>query len=76
MTTASNSYLTGYQDVVHGSEGYFHCGEPMAPPGPRAQTTQRTFPSDGPSGAEDSLEVYLATRFLRCRCGFQVELPR
>lgn len=73
---AVTAHEAAHQDVVHGSEGYVHCGEPMAPPGPRTPTTQRTFPSPGPSGLEDSLEVYLATRVLRCRCGFQVELPR
>ena len=25
--------------------------------------------------AEDELDVYLATRVLRCACGFQMELP-
>lgn len=46
----------------------------MSVPEPRAQTTVRTFPAS--SDAEDSLAVYLATQVLRCRCGFQVEVPR
>jgi hypothetical protein len=25
--------------------------------------------------AEDTLDVYLSTRVLRCSCGFQMELP-
>jgi hypothetical protein len=48
----------------------------MARPGPRTENTVRTFPSHDHSDAEDSLAAYLATQVLRCRCGFQVELPR
>jgi hypothetical protein len=46
----------------------------MSVPEPRAHTTLRTFPTS--SDAEDSLAAYLATRVLRCLCGFQVEVPR
>jgi hypothetical protein len=46
----------------------------MSLPEPRAQTTLRTFTTR--SDAEDSLAAYLATQVLRCRCGFQVEVPR
>lgn len=48
----------------------------MARPEPRTESSVRTFPSHDHSDAEDSLAAYLATQVLRCRCGFQVELPR
>jgi hypothetical protein len=60
-------------NLVHESGGYFHCGEVMTPPGPRAESTVVTFP--GQPGLTDTLAAYLATKVLRCRCGFQMELP-
>jgi hypothetical protein len=62
------------EGLVHQDDGYLHCGEPMFLPGPRADTTLRTFPAQ--HGPADSLAAYLATQVLRCRCGFQMELPR
>jgi hypothetical protein len=62
------------EGLVHQDDGYFHCGEPMFLPGPRAETTLRTFPVQ--HGPPESLAAYLATKVLRCRCGFQMELPR
>jgi len=55
---------------------YFHCGEPMAPPGPQVEALLRTFPAQDQPGSLDSLAAYLATKVLRCRCGFQMEVPR
>jgi hypothetical protein len=63
-------------NLVHRDNGYVHCGEPMVSPGPRLETTLRTFPIPDPASPGDSLAAYLATKVLRCRCGFQMELPR
>ena len=62
-------------NLVHRDTGYFHCGEPMVS---RAGDwrPRRTFPCPGPAGPGDSLAACLATKVLRCRCGFQMELPR
>ncbi|VXC57083.1 conserved hypothetical protein [Arthrobacter sp. 9AX] len=65
-----------YGDLVHRDNTYFHCGEPMVPAGPRPETSLRTFPAENHSPPEASLAAYFATKVLRCRCGFQMELPR
>jgi hypothetical protein len=64
------------RDLVHRDNGYFHCGKPVVGPGSQVETTLRTFPADDQAGPGESLASYLATRVLRCRCGFQMELPR
>jgi hypothetical protein len=64
------------RDLAHRDNEYFHCGEPMVVPGSRVETTLRTFPADDQAGPGESLASYLATRVLRCRCGFQMELPQ
>jgi hypothetical protein len=46
----------------------------MTAPDPRAKTTVVTFPAQ--PGPADTLAAYLATKVLRCRCEFQMELPR
>jgi hypothetical protein len=61
-------------NLVHQSGGYFLCGEVMTPPGPRAESTVVTFTRQ--PGPTDTLAAYLATEVLRCRCGFQMALPR
>ena len=52
---------------------YLHCGEPMTLGAPRDQTITASMPTDDDSSA--LLDVYLQTRVLHCRCGFQMELP-
>lgn len=51
---------------------YIHCGQPMQGAG----SAEHTFFS-GYGGRErpEHLGVYLATRVLRCACGFQMEIP-
>jgi hypothetical protein len=71
-TFPSRSGLHG--NLVHQSGGYFHCGEVMTPPNQRAEATVVTFP--GQPGPTDTMAAYLATKVLRCRCGFQMALPR
>lgn len=53
---------------------YVHCGEPMT----RGSTVRHTVASAfvGNVGEKHRLEVYLRTRVLHCRCGFQMEIPR
>jgi hypothetical protein len=62
------------EDLSHRSGGHLHCGELMNLPGLRAETIFRTFLSQ--LGAMDTLAAFLTTKVMRCRCGFQVELPR
>jgi hypothetical protein len=54
-------------------EGYIHCGEAMAPADPAMRNAYLPLTTD--PGPADLLGVYLQTRVLRCRCGFQMELP-
>lgn len=69
--------LTGLEqivDVLILGGHYMHCGQPME----RSRSgMHRLF---GPMTTDsrtddDSLDVYLSTRVLRCACGFQMELP-
>ncbi|MFF2030582.1 hypothetical protein [Arthrobacter sp. NPDC058192] len=53
--------------------GYIHCGEAMAPADPAMRNAYLPLTTD--PGPADLLGVYLQTRVLRCRCGFQMELP-
>lgn len=52
---------------------YVHCGEAMAPADPAMRNAFLPLTTD--PGPADHLGVYLQTRVLRCRCGFQMELP-
>jgi hypothetical protein len=60
-------------DVVHIGGSYIHCGEPMSTSDPELRYAfQPVTTVETPA---DDLGVYLQTIVLRCRCGFQVELP-
>jgi hypothetical protein len=61
-------------DVVHLGAQYIHCGEPMPPHDPTLRSSRTPVSTDMPAG--DFLEAYLRARVLRCRCGFQIEVPR
>jgi hypothetical protein len=63
----------GDGDVVHLAAAYIHCGEPMSPADPELGNAHR--PVSTQPGPVDVLGVYLRTRVLRCRCGFQMEIP-
>lgn len=59
-------------NAVDGS--YLHCREPMTM-GVTAERTILTTLSSR-SGKESELELYMRTRVLHCRCGFQIESAR
>lgn len=52
---------------------YLHCGEPMSTAA-AGHGGLYSVASAEESG-EESLDVYLRTRVLSCRCGFQMEIP-
>jgi len=52
---------------------YVHCGEAMTSADPALRNAHLQLTTD--PGPADVLGVYLQTRVLRCRCGFQMELP-
>lgn len=52
---------------------YLHCGEPMSTAGGEHRGLYSVVSADQYS--DGSLDVYLRTRVLRCRCGFQMEIP-
>lgn len=56
-------------DVLSIDGHYIHCGQPMTRFGADTHRVldDRYLP--------ESLGVYLATRVLRCDCGFQMEVP-
>lgn len=60
-------------DVVHRDAGYVHCQEPMSPVDPELRGVH--WPVSTEAGPTEFLSVYLRTRVLRCRCGFQMEIP-
>jgi hypothetical protein len=60
-------------DVVHRDAGYVHCQEPMAPVDPELRAVH--WPVSTETGPTRFLSVYLKTGVLRCRCGFQIEIP-
>lgn len=60
-------------DAVHRDAAYVHCHEPMSPADPGLWGLQ--WPVSTQAGPAEFLGVYLRTRVLRCRCGFQMELP-
>ena len=59
-------------DVLAFGGNYIHCGQPMTRAGAEVRRISSTYEEkDRP----DPLAVYLATRVLRCCCGFQMEIP-
>ena len=60
-------------DVLIFGGHYMHCGQPMAMAGSELRRLAAPMSTEG--AAEDTLDVYLSTRVLRCPCGFQMELP-
>jgi hypothetical protein len=60
-------------DLLHRDGAYLHCGEPMPPVDPDLGNAHTVFSTE--TGPADLLAVYLRTRVLRCRCGFQMEMP-
>lgn len=60
-------------DVVCRDAAYFHCQEPMSPADPELRGVD--WPVSTQAGPTEFLSVYLRTRVLRCRCGFQMEIP-
>ena len=51
---------------------YIHCGQPMTSAGAEMHSIHGTYRG---GNLPDALGVYLATRVLRCECGFQMEIP-
>lgn len=60
--------------AVHRDDAYSHCQEPMSAVDPERRSAHR--PVSTHAGTPDFLGDYLRTRVLRCRCGFQIEIPR
>lgn len=60
-------------DVLIFGGHYIHCGQPMRKAGQEMRRLSAPLSTEGTDG--DTLDVYLATRVLRCDCGFQMELP-
>lgn len=60
-------------DVVHLAGEYIHCGEPMSATDPELMNPFQSVSTD--EAPPDVFGVYLQTRVLRCRCGFQMEIP-
>lgn len=60
-------------DVLIFGGHYIHCGQPMRKAGSELRRLSAPLSTEGTDG--DPLDVYLATRVLRCDCGFQMELP-
>lgn len=51
---------------------YIHCGQPMRAAGAEVRSIHGTY---NERRLPETLGVYLATRVLRCVCGFQMEIP-
>lgn len=60
--------------AVHRDEAYRHCQEPMSAVDPERHSANR--PVSTHARTPDFLGDYLRTSVLRCRCGFQMEIPR
>jgi hypothetical protein len=60
-------------DVLILGGHYMHCGQPMEKA--RSELRRLSAAQFTSGEAEDSLDVYLSTRVLRCVCGFQMEVP-
>lgn len=67
-TAGSLSSDGNIPDVLSFDGHYIHCGQPMT----RFGDTHR-FLND--RYLPETLGAYLATRVLRCDCGFQMEIP-
>ena len=52
---------------------YIHCGQPMQTLGSEVRWINAAAYTD--REPEDAVDISLATRILRCTCGFQIELP-
>jgi len=63
---------TGTPDVLVSGGHYIHCGQPMGIAGEELRSIQGPYNS---RPMPETLSVYLATRVLRCVCGFQMEIP-
>lgn len=61
-------------DAVHRDAAPVHCQEPMSAVDPELRSAHR--PVSTHAGTMDFLGDYLRTRVLRCRCGFQMEIPQ
>ena len=59
--------------VLQFGGAYLHCGEPMSGAGSEQRGLYSVASAEG--FGDGSLDVYLRTRVLRCRCGFQMEIP-
>jgi hypothetical protein len=59
--------------VLQFGGAYLHCGEPMSTAGSEHRSIY--VPVSTEQSVDGPLEVYLRTRVLRCRCGFQMEIP-
>jgi len=57
-------------DVLVRGGHYIHCGQVMAARGAEMRTIHGSY-----GQLPEALGVYLATRVLRCACGFQIEIP-
>jgi hypothetical protein len=60
--------------AVHRGDAYSHCQEPMSAVDPERRSAH--WPVSTHAGTPDLLGDYFRTRVLRCRCGFQMEIPR
>lgn len=60
-------------DVLIFGGHYIHCGQPMEKAGSELRRLRAPVSTD--RDTENALDVYFATRVLRCPCGFQMELP-
>ena len=59
-------------DVLAFGGHYIHCGQPMAAANAEMRSIHGTYNN---KHMPETLGVYLATRVLRCGCGFQMEIP-
>lgn len=57
-------------DVLVHDGHYVHCGQVMTVSGAEMRSIHGTY-----GQVPEILGVYLATRVLRCACGFQIEIP-
>jgi len=57
-------------DVLVRDGRYVHCGEVMTASGAEMRSIHGTY-----GQLPETLGVYLATKVLRCACGFQIEIP-
>ena len=60
-------------DLMHRDAPYVHCQEPMSPADPNLRGVQ--WPVSTQAGPMEFLGAYFRDRVLRCRCGFQMEVP-